>query len=50
MEKTTDGLKRTNRAIQSSAEIINILAIAPTTSARFIEVLDDLAEQTTCSL
>jgi len=25
MEKTTDGLNRTNQAIQSSAEIINIL-------------------------
>jgi methyl-accepting chemotaxis protein len=46
MEKTTDGLNRTNKAIQSSAEIINILGRRADDIGRIIEVIDDLAEQT----
>ena len=46
MEKTTDGLNRTNKAIQSSAEIINILGHRADDIGRIIEVIDDLAEQT----
>jgi methyl-accepting chemotaxis protein len=46
MEKTTDGLNRTNRAIQSSAEIINILGHRADDIGKIIEVIDDLAEQT----
>src|SRR5579883_3273815 len=43
MEKTTDGLNRTN---QSSAEIINILGHRADDIGKIIEVIDDLAEQT----
>jgi methyl-accepting chemotaxis protein len=46
MEKTTDGLSRTNRAIQSSAEIINVLGHRANDIGKIIEVIDDLAEQT----
>src|SRR5690242_19464237 len=46
MEKTTDGLNRTNKAIQSSAEIINVLGRRADDIGRIIEVIDDLAEQT----
>ncbi|HKW62829.1 MAG TPA: methyl-accepting chemotaxis protein [Candidatus Acidoferrum sp.] len=46
MEKATDGLNRTNSAIQSSAEIINILGHRADDIGKIIEVIDDLAEQT----
>jgi methyl-accepting chemotaxis protein len=46
MEKATDGLNRTNQAIQSSAEIINILGHRADDIGKIIEVIDDLAEQT----
>src|SRR6202022_1192029 len=46
MEKATDGLNRTNHAIQSSAEIINILGHRADDIGKIIEVIDDLAEQT----
>jgi methyl-accepting chemotaxis protein len=46
MEKATDGLNRTNRAIQSAAEIINILGRRADDIGKIIEVIDDLAEQT----
>jgi len=46
MQKATDGLNRTNRAIQSSAEIINILGHRADDIGKIIEVIDDLAEQT----
>ena len=46
MDKATDGLNRTNRAIQSSAEIINILGHRADDIGKIIEVIDDLAEQT----
>ena len=46
MEKATGGLNRTNRAIQSSAEIINILGHRADDIGKIIEVIDDLAEQT----
>ena len=46
MEKATDGLNRTNRAIQASAEIINILGHRADDIGKIIEVIDDLAEQT----
>src|SRR5580700_10621906 len=46
MEKATDGLNRTNRAIQSSAEIINVLGHRADDIGKIIEVIDDLAEQT----
>jgi len=46
MEKATDGLNRTNKAIQSSAEIINILGHRADDIGKIIEVIDDLAEQT----
>jgi len=46
MEKATDGLNRTNAAIQSSAEIINILGHRADDIGKIIEVIDDLAEQT----
>jgi len=45
MEKTTDGLNRTNKAIQSSAEIINVLGHRADDIGRIIEVIDDLAER-----
>jgi methyl-accepting chemotaxis protein len=40
MEKTTDGLNRTNKAIQSSAEIINVLGHRADDIGRIIEVID----------
>jgi methyl-accepting chemotaxis protein len=46
MEKATDGLNRTNKAIQSSAEIINILGHRADDIGKILEVIDDLAEQT----
>jgi methyl-accepting chemotaxis protein len=46
MEKATDGLNRTNHAIQSSSEIINILGHRADDIGKIIEVIDDLAEQT----
>src|SRR5215831_11875985 len=46
MEKATDGLNRTNRAIQLSAEIINVLGHRADDIGKIIEVIDDLAEQT----
>jgi methyl-accepting chemotaxis protein len=46
MEKTTDGLNRTNKSIQASAEIINVLGRRADDIGRIIEVIDDLAEQT----
>ena len=46
MEKATDGLNRTNQAIQSSAEIINMLGHRADDIGKIIEVIDDLAEQT----
>jgi methyl-accepting chemotaxis protein len=46
MEKATDGLNRTNKAIQSSSEIINILGHRADDIGKIIEVIDDLAEQT----
>src|SRR5467141_1371904 len=44
MEKATDGLNRTNQAIQSSAEIINILGHRADDIGKIIEVIDDLAD------
>jgi methyl-accepting chemotaxis protein len=46
MEKATDGLNRTNQAIQSSGEIINTLGHRADDIGKIIEVIDDLAEQT----
>ena len=46
MEKATDGLNRTNHAIQSSAEIISVLGHRADDIGKIIEVIDDLAEQT----
>jgi methyl-accepting chemotaxis protein len=46
MEKATDGLNRTDKAIQSSAEIINVLGNRADDIGKIIEVIDDLAEQT----
>jgi methyl-accepting chemotaxis protein len=46
MEKATDGLNRTNVAIQASAEIINVLGHRADDIGKIIEVIDDLAEQT----
>jgi methyl-accepting chemotaxis protein len=46
MQKTTDGLSRTSRSIQSSAEIINVLGHRADDIGKIIEVIDDLAEQT----
>src|SRR2546422_2891160 len=46
MEKATDGLNRTNKAIQTSAEIINVLGHRADDIGKIIEVIDDLAEQT----
>jgi methyl-accepting chemotaxis protein len=46
MEKATDGLNRTNQAIQSSAEIINVLGHRADDIGKIVEVIDDLAEQT----
>jgi len=46
MEKATDGLNRTNHAIQSSAEIINVLGHRADDIGKIIEVIDDISEQT----
>src|SRR5277367_5361217 len=46
MDKATAGLNRTSHAIQSSAEIINILGHRADDIGKIIEVIDDLAEQT----
>ena len=46
MEKATAGLNRTSQAIQSSAEIIDILGKRADDIGKIIEVIDDLAEQT----
>jgi methyl-accepting chemotaxis protein len=46
MEKTTDGLNRTNSSIQNSAEIIGALGQRADDIGKIIEVIDDLAEQT----
>ncbi len=46
MERTTDGLNRTNIAIQSAAEIIGVLGHRADDIGKIIEVIDDLAEQT----
>jgi methyl-accepting chemotaxis protein len=46
MERTTDGLNRTNMAIQSAAEIIGVLGHRADDIGKIIEVIDDLAEQT----
>ncbi len=46
MERATDGLNRTNTAIQTSAEIIGVLGRRADDIGKIIEVIDDLAEQT----
>jgi methyl-accepting chemotaxis protein len=46
MEKTTDGLNRTNASIQSSAEIIGVLGQRADDIGKIVEVIDDIAEQT----
>ncbi|HXW18801.1 MAG TPA: methyl-accepting chemotaxis protein [Candidatus Acidoferrales bacterium] len=46
MEKTTDGLNRTNTAIQSSSHIIDALGRRADDIGKIVEVIDDLAEQT----
>ncbi len=46
MDKATEGLSRTNHAIQSSAEIIAALGRRADDIGKIIEVIDDLAEQT----
>ncbi|HLV94296.1 MAG TPA: methyl-accepting chemotaxis protein [Candidatus Acidoferrales bacterium] len=46
MEKATIGLNRTSQAIQSSAEIIDVLGRRADDIGKIIEVIDDLAEQT----
>jgi methyl-accepting chemotaxis protein len=46
MEKTTDGLNRTNSAIQTSAQIIGALGRRADDIGKIVEVIDDLAEQT----
>jgi methyl-accepting chemotaxis protein len=46
MAKATAGLNRTSQAIQSSAEIIDILGRRADDIGKIIEVIDDLAEQT----
>ena len=46
MERATDGLNRTNTAIQTSAEIIGILGHRADDIGKIIEVIDDIAEQT----
>jgi len=48
MEKATDGLNRTNKAIQSSAEIINILVTAPMTSGRSLKSSTISPNKPTC--
>ncbi len=46
MGKATDGLTRTNQAIQASSEIISVLGHRADDIGKIIEVIDDLAEQT----
>src|SRR3984885_7597558 len=46
MNKATEGLNRTSHAIQSSAEIIDVLGRRADDIGKIIEVIDDLAEQT----
>jgi methyl-accepting chemotaxis protein len=46
MGKATAGLNRTSQAIQSSAEIIDVLGRRADDIGKIIEVIDDLAEQT----
>jgi methyl-accepting chemotaxis protein len=46
MDKATEGLNRTSRAIQSSADIIDVLGRRADDIGKIIEVIDDLAEQT----
>ncbi len=46
MAKATAGLNRTSQAIQSSAEIIDVLGKRADDIGKIIEVIDDLAEQT----
>jgi len=46
MDKATEGLNRTSKAIQSSAEIIDVLGQRADNIGKIIEVIDDLAEQT----
>jgi methyl-accepting chemotaxis protein len=46
MEKTTQGLNKTNRVIQTSAEMISALGQRADDIGKIIEVIDDLAEQT----
>ena len=46
MEKTTDGLNRTNASIQASSEIIGVLGKRVDNIGKIVEVIDDLAEQT----
>ncbi len=46
MDKATEGLNRTSQAIQSSAEIIDVLGRRADDIGKIIEVIDDLAEQT----
>jgi len=46
MEKATRGLTRTSSAIQSSAQIIDVLGRRADEIGKIIEVIDDLAEQT----
>jgi methyl-accepting chemotaxis protein len=46
MDKATQGLNRTSKAIQSSASIIDVLGRRANDIGKIIEVIDDLAEQT----
>ncbi|MGH9716927.1 MAG: methyl-accepting chemotaxis protein [Candidatus Acidiferrales bacterium] len=46
MDKATNGLNRASQAIQSSAEIIDVLGHRADSIGKIIEVIDDLAEQT----
>ncbi len=46
MDKATTGLNRASQAIQSSAEIIDVLGHRADSIGKIIEVIDDLAEQT----
>ncbi|MGH9698979.1 MAG: methyl-accepting chemotaxis protein [Candidatus Acidiferrales bacterium] len=46
MDKATQGLNRTSKAIQSSSEIIDVLGRRADDIGKIIEVIDDLAEQT----
>jgi methyl-accepting chemotaxis protein len=46
MAKATEGLNRTSHAIQTSAEIIDVLGRRADDIGKIIEVIDDLAEQT----